>query len=160
MATLRQYIDGGFYIHRGYPVRRGQHDEDLIHTTIQVLPRAEGFFEAAGYRDGGQIEREVFYALLLDGDLSSPSIERTRITVDNIPSDTLYIAEGLADSEDVRRFIRDPRVMSCRHLVEFYRTIKELLPATADASLAAFVCLARYLRQAAYERDQRRRQLS
>ncbi len=157
MATLRQYRDGGFYIYRGYPVRAGQHDEDMIHTTIQVLPRAESFFEAAGYRDGAQIQREVFYALLLDGDLSSPAIERTRPTVQNIPSDTLYIAEGLADSEGVREFMRDPKVLGCRHLKDYYRVIRELRPANADPSLAAFVCLARHLRQATYDREQQRK---
>ncbi|SRR6266478_2999935 len=118
MATLRQYAHGGFYVHRGYPVRRGQREEDMIYTTIQVLPRAEAFFEAAGYRDGARIEREVFYALLLDGDLSSPAIECTTPTVDNVPSETLYIAEGLADSEDVIGFMRKPEVVGCRHLVD------------------------------------------
>jgi hypothetical protein len=145
MATLRRYVDGGFYIHRGYPVRRRQQEEDMIHTTIQVLPRAESFFEAAGYRDGAQIEREVFYALLLDGDLSSPSIERTRPTVDNIPSETLYIAEGLVDTETVREFMRKPEVISCRHLIDFYRAVSKLRLASHQASLAAFVCLARHL---------------
>jgi hypothetical protein len=157
MATLRQYRDGGFYIYRGYPVRRGQTEEDMIHTTIQVMPRGQSFFEDAGYRDGAQIEREVFYALLLDGDLSSPSIERTPPTVHSIPSETLYIAEGLADSEGVREFMRDPQVIGCRHLKDYYRVIRKLRPTNADASLAAFVCLARHVRQAAYEREQQRR---
>lgn len=157
MATLRHYRDGGFYIYRGYPVRRGQSDEDMFHTTIQVLPRAESFFEAAAYRDGAQIEREVFYALLLDGDLSSPGIERARPTVSSIPSDTLYIAEGLADSDELRQFLHEPQVLACKHLKDYYRVLGTLRPATANPSLAAYVCLARHLRQAAYDREQQRK---
>jgi hypothetical protein len=157
MATLRQYRNGGFYIYRGYRVRRGQSDEDMIHMTIQVLPRADAFFEAAGYRDGAQLQREVFYALLLDGDLSSPGIERARPIVDSIPSDTLYIAEGLADSDELRHFLREPEVLACRHLRDYYRVLRKLRPAIADASLAAYVCLARHLRQAAHDREQQRK---
>ena len=157
MATLRKYREGGYYIIRGYPVRCGLRDEDMFHTTIQVLPRAESFFEVAEYRDGAQIEREVFYALLLDGDLSSPAIERTKPTVQNIPSETLYVAEGLADSENVRMFMRGPQVQACRYLLDYYRAFREVRPANPDPSLAAYVCLARHLRQAAHDREQQRK---
>lgn len=119
MATLRTYRDGGFYIHRGYPVRCGQRDEDMFHTTIQVLPRADAFFD--------------------------------------IPSETLYIAEGLADSEGVMEFMREPQILACRHLREYYRVIRQLRPANADPSLTAYICLARHLRQAAYDREQQRK---
>jgi hypothetical protein len=155
MATLRQYNEGGYYIYRGYPIRLSQREEDMFHTTIQVLPRAERFFELVGWRDGQIIPREVFYAVLLDGDLSSPAIEQRAPTVDNVPKETLYIAEGLADSEQVISFLREPAVIQCRYLVDFYQTLRRLKPADTDPSLAAYVCLARHLRQATYERERR-----
>jgi len=156
MATLRHYRAGGCYIQRGYPIRQGERDEDSFFTTIQVLPRADRFFDVAGYRDGRTIEREVFYAPLLDGDLSSPSIERRRPTVDNIPSQIINRAEGLADSEPAISLSRRPEIIQCRYLVDFYNVINSpgLKP---DVSLAANICLARHLRQTAYERDARRR---
>ncbi|MBA3351616.1 MAG: hypothetical protein H0U23_04180 [Blastocatellia bacterium] len=114
MATLRRKTNGEYYIVKGYPISRGGQETDAFFTTIKVLPRAEQFFDAVGYRDGHQIPPEVFYALLVDGDISTPSLERDPPTVADIPSATVYLAEGLLDRHDLLGLLRDPAFVACR----------------------------------------------
>ena len=153
MATIKEYRDGGgYYILKGYPVGNSKGEDDMICATLQVFPRAETFFKETGYRDGRKIEREVFYALVLDRDISSPSLERNPPTVECLPYEILYIVEGLAESEHLGPFLKKDEIRRCRYLIDYYREIRKL--GQKNPELAANICLAQHIRQAGYERAQ------
>lgn len=121
---------------------------------LTVHPRADKFFKEAGYVDGAEIEREVYFALLLDGSLSTPECERRTQNVKIIPLDLRYKARRCTDSEAIREFMRDPQVVACRHLLDYYQVLRKLRPVTSDPSLAAYVCLVRHVQQAEFKRKQ------
>jgi hypothetical protein len=69
MAKYKIAKDGHPYLTQGYPVldKRGQ--DDVRFCTYQVNAGGERVFELAGFAEGDRVPEEVFYALLLDGDL-------------------------------------------------------------------------------------------
>ena len=156
MATLRKYRDGGFYILRGYPISHNGVEEDMFFTTIQVFPRAERFFEVAGYTDGTLIPREVFYALLLDGDLTSPSIESRQFSVRDIPRNVIYSVAGQADSDFIRSLMREPKLAGVKYLCDFFDIVHTRKPGKAAPTTAAILCLAKHAKQTAYDRQRGR----
>jgi len=151
MATLRHYVDGGFYLHRGYPITKKGAPDEMFHTTIEVLPRAEQFFAAVGFKDGTLLSKEIFYSLLLDGDISSPSIQKKRPTIYDIPQEVFYFAEGLSEEHAVVTLLQQYH-SSARYLIDFYKLLKASRPDKEPSVLASFLCLARHARQAAYDR--------
>lgn len=155
MATLREYVDrGGFYIHQGYPVRWSGDNEDYIHTTIQVLPRAENYFREAAYKDGQKISESVFYALLLDGDLASPRILKKPPRFADIPGiNSLIIRQGFKQDWCVG-FLQRPDVVSNIYLVNVYRKLRELVPELGPDNLerlSSHIVLHRHMRQADFD---------
>lgn len=151
MAILREYRDGGFYIVRGFPFKTSRGEKDVFFSTMQVLPRGQRFFEQAGYRDGRQIEAEVFYSLALDGDISSPGMQGRKVSIDSLPANVFYTARSLSRSQELVGFLKETQISRARYLAEFYSEFQRLKPQTTT-SFAAYTCLARHLRQADYEK--------
>ena len=156
MATLNHYVNGGFYITNAYPFKTRNGDQDAFFSHVKVLPRAERFFELAQYRHGRVIEKAVYYALLLDGDLTSDSIERRRPTVVDMPSHVLYVAEGLAEDASMIRMLRDPKIVSSRCLADYFSAVRAFYK-SATVDLIANMCLARHIRQYAYDREKNKK---
>ena len=151
MATLRTYVDGGFYLLRVYPVRSNTNEGKSFFTTIQIHPRGQRLFELLRLRDGTKISKPVFYALLVDGDLESPSIRQHPPTVRSIPDEVVYIAEGIAQSDAGLRILRNPHFANSRYLIDFYLAYTKLERTSDAVDFSAQLCIARHLRQAAYE---------
>ena len=156
MATLKHYVTGGVYITNAYPFRTPHGDRDAFFSNVQVLPRAERFFELAEYRHGRVIEKAVYYALLLDRDITSDSIERHPPTVADMPSRFLNIAEGLAEDRLMIDMLRDPKIVSSRCLADYFTAVRTVSK-SATVDFIANICLARHIRQHAYDRAQSRR---
>jgi hypothetical protein len=69
MARYRIAKDGHPYLTHGYPVLDNRGRDDVRFATYQVNAGAERVFDRAGFVDGDKVSEEVFYAMLLDGDL-------------------------------------------------------------------------------------------
>jgi hypothetical protein len=134
---LRHYVHGGYYLHRGYPISKKGRDSEMTHTTITVLPRAEQFFEAVGFKDGTLLSKNIFYSLLLDGDISSPSIERNRPTIHDIPYNIFLLSEGLGQDDNTISLLKE-HFSKARYLIEFYRTLKTFAPRAETSCPASF----------------------
>ena len=93
MARYRIAKDGHRYLTHGYPVLDKRDQEDVRFSTYQVNTGAERAFDRAGFVDGDKVSEEVFYALLLDGDLYNDA-RPSGIEASSIPSRILLMAEG------------------------------------------------------------------
>jgi hypothetical protein len=69
MARYKIAKDGHPYLSHGYPVFDKKARDDVKFVVYQVNAGAERVFERSGFVDGDKVPEEVFYALLLDGDL-------------------------------------------------------------------------------------------
>lgn len=153
MATLRHRVSGGFYIHKGYPIKRAGFADDMFFTTIQTHPRADNFFEYGGYRDGETIEPEVFYALVLDGDITSPSLARKEITPEIIPSKIVLLVTAITSVSELDYVTHAEGVLKSRYLAQFYAAVKQILPSGNPRVFAAWLCISKHLQDFAYKKE-------
>ncbi len=125
----------------------------MFFTTIQTHPRADKFFEDAAYTDGAEIEPEVFYALVLDGDITSPSLIRREITPEIIPTHVVMCAAAFTSTIKIEHITRHPMILQSKYLHQFYLAIKHILPRGKPHSLAAFLCIGKHLQEFAYRKE-------
>jgi hypothetical protein len=93
VAKYRIAKDGHPYLTHGYPVLDKRAPDDVRFSTYQVNAGAERVFYRAGFVDGDKVSEEVFYALLLDGDLYNDA-RPNGIQASSIPNRILAMTES------------------------------------------------------------------
>ena len=154
MPTVNQYEDpaAGWYVRSGYPIRDGD-DEDMVNITITVHPKGQDYFRMAEYRHGESIEREVYYALLLDESLHYPALECIPVTINLVPRGLRNRLNN--EHQQNEQALRTHRFRGCRSLRDFYEV--HLAANKADRRhRAATLCLAMHLRWARHHRPRNR----
>src|SRR5208282_5692332 len=148
MATYKEASDGPPYIVKGYPLTIGG-EEETRYCSYRVLGRAEELFRLAGFRDRQQIPKELFYALVVDGDITNERLEKHPPTISSIPRSILDLVEGFDDY--YKTLLGLPGILQAQHVLDLYRIVSAIpkLNQKRDAVLllASFFFLAQRLRE-------------
>jgi len=92
MAKLKTAKDGHFYLTQGYQVLKTA-GKEVKFAGYNVETGAERVFVRFGFVDGDRVPEEVFYALLLDGDLYNEAFPKG-IEPSSIPNRVLATVES------------------------------------------------------------------
>jgi hypothetical protein len=157
MATFNRANDGHLFIRKGYPLTFAG-VEEMQYATYQVYGRAEAIFDTAGFRDGQQIPKELFYALIVEGDITNDFFTRHPPTIWCVPC-AIRNQAAVFESHDQVGPLLGSVFRDARYVIDFYRILNRephFVPSEGliDASLLS---LARHLRQYAHDREVERR---
>lgn len=94
VARYKIARDGHTYITQGYEIKDSYKNE-IRFCTYQLHPYAEKLLEEASLGEGDKIPREVFYALILEGNIYNDARPKG-VSIDAIPSDVLGLAKTMA----------------------------------------------------------------
>jgi hypothetical protein len=72
-SVAKLWITGNdYYVRRGYPFVGPDGDNDSFVRTYHVSPRGSSLMLNLRWKDGQEIPKSIFYALVIDGDLVYP----------------------------------------------------------------------------------------
>ena len=126
MPKLRIDQYGGYTIRNGHFIENGT---EQIVRSLRVLPRAAQVFSLAEHHDAQEVPKELFYALLVEGDITSDRLDARPATVCNIPQAVLALArqyEGHAIHSEVTRYLRALNLPRAPFVIDHFSAILHL----------------------------------
>lgn len=123
MAKLRIAKDGHRYLTHGYPVLGSAGQLDTHFSTYQLYPGAEWLLREAGLEEGASIPREMFYALLVDGELFNER-RHAPVPITSVPLTIRGEAEQRVSELNGLAYLKGAIAHSqCQRTIDLYRAI-------------------------------------
>ena len=143
MPTFNVAADGHYFTLQGYKL-----GEEAAVATYTVLPRADTVFRLARFRDGEEVPKELFYALVLEGSLTTPYLIEHPPTIWKVPEPIRDEADNYGAYPNANQLLHN--LIHARHVLDFFRLLardETGPPPRHELRTACYLFLLRRLRE-------------